>query len=229
MVARVVSAKPFRLEAPPRRLVVRFDEPWNVLSWAIVNGGYQRAAAVSWLFVRPNEIAGVEDMRGWMQAGMHAEGLSGSVAFLTSRREHAWHEAEATEMSATCWAIGTVGLSNALRAGDTVGELAPAGTINLLLCVSQPLSAEAALELLALASEAKAAAVLDCGVPSRRSGLPATGTGTDCIAVAWPNNSEGREVYAGKHTAIGSAAGRAAYNVVAEGVAAWKQEFLVQP
>ncbi len=222
-------AKPFRLRTPARWLVAEFGEPWNLASWAIVNGGFQRAASVSWLFVRPNEIAGVEDIQAWTQAKLHAEALAGSVAFLTSRREHAWHETEASESGTTCWAVGTIGLSNALRVGDPVGELMPLGTINLLLCVSQPLSTGAALELISLAGEAKSAAVLDSGLTSRRSGLPATGTGTDYLAVAWPNNGAVREEYAGKHTALGSATGRATYSVVAEGVAAWKKEFLAQP
>ena len=46
----------------------------------------------------------------------------------------------------------------------------------------------------------------------------ATGTGTDCIAVAAP---EGDIAFAGMHTAVGVAAGRAVYDAVRAGGAYW--------
>jgi len=108
--------------------------------------------------------------------------------------------------------------------GDTTGPLGNGpGTINLLICCSVALTVEGALEALALVSEAKAAAVLEGGVLSRRSGLAATGTGTDYLAVAWPVGGT-REEYAGKHTAVGAAVGRAAFAAVSEGVKVWTAE-----
>jgi len=215
--------KPYLLRTAPRWLIAEFARPWNVLSWTLVNGGFQRTAGVSWLFLQPNEIASVDSPKDWMMARMREAGLAHTAAFLTSRREHAWVESAAAEPGAACWTVVTLGLSNALRAGDPTGALVHAGTINLLVCCSHGLTAEAALELLALASEAKAAAMLDANVPSRRSGAPATGTGTDCIAIAWPGEGD-RAPFAGKHTAIGAAAGRAVYQAVSEGIRDWVEE-----
>ena len=148
--------------------------------------------------------------------------LGGAVGFMTSRRALAWMESEATEGDCNAWAIGTVGLSNRLRAGDSCSVHQP-GTINLLVCCSQPLTVEASLEALCLASEAKTLAMMETGERSVQSGLPATGTGTDCLAIAWPLAGE-RSCYAGKHTPAGSAIGRAAYLAVAKGIREWKEE-----
>jgi adenosylcobinamide amidohydrolase len=115
-------------------------------------------------------------------------------------------------------------MSNALRAGDATHLAPDKGTINLLLYCSEPLGTEAALEALALASEAKALAVLESGVKSRQSGAPATGTGTDYLAVAWPHTPGARAEYAGKHTSVGAAIGRAAYVAVTAGIRQWKDE-----
>jgi len=228
MVASVV-AKPYTLTERPRWLIATFAEPWNVLSWAVVNGGFQRASQVAWLYLQPNEIAGLSDVRDWMTAEMRCANLAGSVGFMTSRRRHAWVEMHATESETHCWAVGTVGLGNALRVGDSVSRAVQCpGTINLLVCCSQALAAEAATELIALVSEAKAVAMICSGIVSRQSAKPATGTGTDYLAVAWPNTGE-RLRYAGKHTKVGSAAGRAAFQAVNEGIGQWTCEYPLQP
>jgi len=218
-----VVAKPYKLETRDRWLVATFAQPCAVMSWAIVNGGLQHTAQVAWLYLRTNEIAGVDDVHDWMRAEMHAAGLAGAVGLMTTRRAHAWVEAFSEDSSARAWAVGTVGMSNALRAGDASGSYHCPGTINMLVCCSAALTAEAATEVLCLMSEAKAAAVFEAGVASVRSGLPATGTGTDYLALAWPATGE-RLRYGGKHTAAGAAVGRAAYDAVANGVREWQRE-----
>jgi adenosylcobinamide amidohydrolase len=223
MVASVV-AKPYILSERPRWLIASLPDPWNVLSWAIVNGGFQRTTQIAWLYLHPNEIADAPDVGDWMRAQMRSVELAGAVGFLTCRREHAWVEAHATEGETDCWAVGTVGLSNALRVGDPAAVTATCpGTMNLLVCCSHALTPEAATELIALVSEAKALAMLCSGIASRQSAQPATGTGTDYLAIAWPNTGE-RLRYAGKHTEVGSAAGRATFLAVSEGVGQWTRE-----
>jgi adenosylcobinamide amidohydrolase len=221
--------KPFRLETPPRWLVVRFHDAdgWNVLSWALVNGGFQRLEGVAWHYLRLNELLGVARPDEWMSSQMHTAGLSTFAGLLTTRREHAYIEDFAAEGSCRCWSVASIGLSNALRAGDTTGEIrfgSSVGTINLLLVCSEPLTTEAALESIGIASEAKALAMIESGTSSRRSGEPASGTGTDYVVIAWPNRPSARESYAGKHTAIGAAIGRAAYQAVAKGIRTWQDE-----
>lgn len=203
--------------------MARFAEPWTIVSWALVNGGWQRTSEAAWLYLQVNEIGSVDDPADWMRAEMRAASLSGAVGFATSRRAGAYVEASAQDGDCTAWAVGTVGLSNALRAGDSSGPIRMPGTINLLVCCSQPLTVEAGMEALALSSEAKALAMMESGAKSVRSGLAATGTGTDYLAVAWPVAGE-RTPYAGKHTPIGAAVGQAAYRAVAQGAAEWLDE-----
>jgi adenosylcobinamide amidohydrolase len=59
--------------------------------------------------------------------------------------------------------------------------------------------------------------VREAGVPSTRTGLPASGTGTDCIVIASPR-APGGVPYAGKHTAIGHAIGAAVLEATRRGV-----------
>ena len=90
------------------------------------------------------------------------------------------------------------------------------GTINVALKVDRGLSEAALLELMSIATQARTAAVMDLDLPL--SVGRATGTGTDCVAVAAP---PGDEPYAGLHTEIGEAAGRAVYSAVLEGGRGW--------
>jgi adenosylcobinamide amidohydrolase len=91
------------------------------------------------------------------------------------------------------WAVGawcTAGCSNALRIGDPATAGMAPGTINLAVVINQRLSWAAMAEALAMATEARVAAVQAAGITSTRTKRPATGTGTDCIVVA--SSSRGR-------------------------------------
>jgi adenosylcobinamide amidohydrolase len=63
------------------------------------------------------------------------------------------------------------------------------------------------LEAMAIATEAKVRAMYEFGLRSVTTGQPATGTGTDCIAVA--SGHDRRYVFCGKHTKWGELVGRA--------------------
>lgn len=218
----MVSA-PFTLALRDRWLIASFAEPWAILSWAIVNGGWQRTREVAWLYLELNEIADIQDPTAWMRSQMHAAGLAGAVGMMTSRKRHAYVTAEAFDGGCAAWAAGTMGFSNALRVGDGSTQPAIGGTINLLVCVSRPLTTEAALETMSLLTEAKALTTIESGLLSRQSGLPASGTGTDYMALAWPLTGN-REIYGGKHTAVGAAAGQAAIEVMRLGIHSWREE-----
>jgi adenosylcobinamide amidohydrolase len=153
---------------------------------------------------------------------MRERGLEGAVGLLTSCDLDAWVDAcvEAGGTRAHC--VATVGLANALRAGDPPGPFVSIGTINLLCSVDIPLQKEALLEGLAIATEAKAAALFDAGVTSRRTGLPATGTGTDCVVIASAIGPAPAQ-YAGKHTDVGAAIGMAVQQAVRAGTLAWNE------
>jgi adenosylcobinamide amidohydrolase len=201
-------------------LVVRFPSPHAVASWAIVGGGLGDAGAVAWRQVEERELRPPVDAARWLRARMQQEGLDNAVGLLTSCNLDTWVEARSEAGGATAHCMATVGLGNALRAGDPPGPFARIGTINILCRVDVALSDGALLEALAIATEAKTAVLLETGVSSRRTGLPATGTGTDCVVIASPL-APVRIPHAGKHTEVGAAIGAAVLDAVRAGVSAW--------
>jgi adenosylcobinamide amidohydrolase len=203
------------------RLVVRFAAPHRVLSWAILNGGLRRSRGVVWREVAA--IAPDADPTAIACEALAAAGLPDGVALLTARTLSTFDDVWRHDGPLWARCVATVGLSNALAAGDPPGPLRPVGTINLLCQVSQPLSDEALIEACALAAEARTAAVLEAAVPSRRTGRPATGTGTDCIVVAAPEGAA-PDVYVGKHTALGALVGGAVREATARGCRRWLDE-----
>jgi adenosylcobinamide amidohydrolase len=86
----------------------------------------------------------------------------------------------------------------------------------MIVLVRPGLSDEAMVEAVQIATEGRVRALHETGVMSRRSGLPATGTGTDCIAIV--SLGEVRLRYCGKHTRSGETIGLAAYTAVKTGV-----------
>jgi adenosylcobinamide amidohydrolase len=203
-----------------RLLVVRLPGPHRALSWAVTGGGFVRTDAVVWRHVTEDELVPGIDVARFTAAVLDGAGLRGAIGLLTARDLTTFDcvTRQAGDEAARC--VATVGLGNALAAGDPPGPFA-VGTINLLLQLATPLSDGALVELVALAAEARTAAVLDAAVPSRRSAKLATGTGTDCIVVAAPDARGVGAPYAGKHTLLGALAGGAVREAVTRGVRRW--------
>jgi adenosylcobinamide amidohydrolase len=209
------------LSLTPGWLVARFTIAHTTASWAIAGGGLGRARAVAWHQIRDTELTLDVDAAALLRDRLASVGLTGAVGLLTSCRLDRYIDTtvRCDALAARC--IATVGLSNALRVGDPPG-LGRVGTINLLCHVNAPLSPEAQLEALAIAAEARTLAVREALVPSTRTGLPATGTGTDCIVIA-ASIGDGAATYAGKHTAIGHAIGAAVHEATREGIEHWRR------
>jgi iron complex transport system ATP-binding protein len=82
--------------------------------------------------------------------------------------------------------FATVGVSNALAVGDPATYDEKPGTINVIVAVDRSLSDAALVEAVAIVTEAKTRALFDARVKSTVSEVLATGTGTDCVALACP-------------------------------------------
>jgi len=212
-----------RVTLSPRWLVARFDRRHSVLSSAIVGGGRRGADAVTWHEVRDDELLPSIDPVRLLRRRMADRGLSTSVGLLTSRDLGRHVVAEQRYGGVSAQVVATVGLGNALRVGDAPGGPGHPGTINILCRVSEPLSPSAQIEALSLVAEARSMVLLEALVGSGRSGLPSTGTGTDCIVLASPV-AAGKTRYAGKHTAVGHVVGAAVVKALRRGVAAWLAE-----
>lgn len=209
-----------------RWLIASFPRPVRACSWAIVRGGLVDAEHVAWLEVREQELRPPVEAGELLGERLREQHLRNAIGLLTSRRLSTYRDVTRVGGGIAARCIATVGLGNALRAGDPPGVSGRIGTINLLLHVDTPLSDAALVEASAIVTEAKAAAVLEAGISSRRSGRPATGTGTDCTVVSCrsPRAPGKGAIYAGKHTQIGSLIGDAAFRAVSEGIAAWLVE-----
>ncbi len=214
---------------------LEFDlgQPMQVLSWAPYGAGFRQTTQILWRQVRNADLPPELDVECWLADALATKGKGDCVCMLTSRDVATHHVAQASIMGVTAVAVATVGLSNAERVGQRVDRSGrdwdrdlhiapipkPLGTINIGLRIDTGLSQTGLLEAMSIATQARTTAILDsahhlpCG-----QGL-ATGTGTDCIAVAAPN---GTANYAGLHTEIGEAIGRAVMTAVSNGAREWQ-------
>jgi adenosylcobinamide amidohydrolase len=206
-----------------RWLVASFAEPVRACSWAIVGGGLVSIDRVAWCEVRTDDLMPPVDPRTFLLERLRGKGMVSAVGLLTSRSVAAYSDRSAEAHGVVARCVATVGLGNALRAGDPAGALGRIGTINLLVHLDTPLTDEGLLEASAIATEAKTAAVLEAGVLSGRSGRPATGTGTDCTVVTCTRGLSPAS-YAGKHTTVGALVGAAVEEAISGGVARWLEE-----
>lgn len=206
-------------------LRVNFHARHSVKSWAVLGGGTSQAQAVIWHQVAGRELGPEVDPRTFLirriQAYYGSEEVSAPlVGFLTGTLLVGHIESFSHRSGIWARCVATVGLNNALRIGDAPsGTAFRVGTINILVQTSIPLSDPGAIEALSIAAEARTVAVLEGGVRSTAGPGIASGTGTDCIAVASPIGSDATPaLYAGKHTILGHLIGAATYEAVAKGV-----------
>lgn len=219
-------------------ITVSFDRPMACLGWTPQGGGDRLAPSVLWREVRNEDLSETFDVLPWLAAQTAKRGQPDAPCFLTSRQVASYVRTDARVEGITARTIVTAGLGNAERIGQRRGKDAAFGTINLLLAVDRVLTYPARLEALSLLAEARTAAMLD---HAPRLWQPApTGTGTDCLCLAtlpqadWAGLPDGAGSgitaadpdpaipYAGKHTALGEAIGRAAYDAFAQAISAWQ-------
>lgn len=181
--------------------LVQSQQLLEVLSSAPLNGGFCKAS--NFLNWQVGTTTFRESPAATLLKQAQRLKLPGlSVAMMTAASMKSMRWAQRTQGSLGFTAVVTTGLANSRRAGDVADEEASPGTINLLLLSHQRLSPGAMVEAIAMATEAKAAALQNANILSAKSGLVATGTGTDCTAVACCPSPEELE-YVGKHTRAG--------------------------
>lgn len=212
---------PFSVHCAPPLLVVTFDEPQAMLSWSLTRPGFVTASSIAWLRVSEADLPIGGDPATLLTTRVNAAGYVDAVPMMTSRDVSKHHLAHAEAGTAHAACLATVGLANAGRIGSGARSTEPLGTINIMVHVDCPLSTAAMVEALSIATEARTAAVIDLGW--RVDGEIVTGTGTDCIVLASPQRADGAS-YAGLHTDIGAAIGRAVYSAVKDGGEEWIAE-----
>lgn len=126
-----------------------------------------------------------------------------------------------TENGKEAVAVVTAGTTNAVMAGerlpqsvlDTLSEH-KAGTINIVVVVSEPLEVCGMVNAAATIAEAKTAGMNDAGVPG-------TGTTSDALAILCPKDGNGK--YAGTASDTGMALAKAVRSAVSESTRKWNK------
>jgi adenosylcobinamide kinase/adenosylcobinamide-phosphate guanylyltransferase len=196
---------------------VTFSECYRVLSWAPLEGGFVEARTILNHQVNIHEYPTLEpesflnDLARQLDADFPVVGLMTGVLMERLVQKTITHPDFVIE----CFA--TVGLSNALAVGDPATYEEQLGTINLIIVVNQALAPAAMIEAIQIATEARVSALHAAGVKSTASDSLATGTGTDCVAIACPI-TEVVYCYCGKHTKLGELVGQVVLNAVSDGI-----------
>jgi adenosylcobinamide amidohydrolase len=214
---------PFIVRNELDAVIVSFTAPARTLSWAVLNGGFCHAHHIINHHVNGNDSLFCAQPSLWLERAASRLRLQGKIVGMATAVE--MKNLVRVSMASgnarvTCFA--TVGYGNALSVADpasvAIEEAAPTlHTINMVMTVQPGLSDEAMVEAVQIVTEGRVRALYEKGIKSRQSGLPATGTGTDCVAIV--SLGDGVERYCGKHTKLGELIGGAAYMSVANGLA----------
>lgn len=203
--------------AHERTLVVSFPQAYAVLSWAPLNGGFSLARSILNHQVRTDEYPAEEPAAFLLALAQRLQTPTPVVGLMTGvmMERLVRRFVRRDELFLECFA--TVGLSNALAVGDPATYEEKPGTINLIAVLNQPLTESALVEATTIVTEAKTQALFTARIKSTISGAWATGTGTDCVAVACPQGAV-MSRYCGKHTLLGELLGRVVGEAMAEGL-----------
>ena len=176
-----------------------------------MGGGFSRARVVANHQVSDDDPRATEAPLWYLRRTIRDLAIDprGVVAMMTGANVGRAAYAFAGRGSLLAGAWCTAGCTNALRVGDraTFAAAAP-GTINLIVALNESFEDGALAEAVQISTEARVVAVQGAKVTSKRSGKPATGTGTDCLVVAAPFGKAAHR-YCGKHTVAGELIGRA--------------------
>ena len=219
---RQISANIF-LEKNEDAIHVEFIEAQDILSSAVLNGGFIRANHIVNLRV-PEKIHSSEEPETTLSKYCHQQCWGGtSVGMMTAASMDSFRLMKETVNGIDILVLVTAGLSNARRAGDRAEyreistQKTPLGTINILAICSVALTQAAMVEASITVTEAKAAALQDAGIMSPVSHKIATGTGTDSIAIV-SSIGDKKVRYCGKHVLLGEILGRLTYEAVTSSI-----------
>ena len=210
-------------------LIVRFSPPRRVLSSAVRGGGIGWADAIINHQVKKSLDAVKKGKPDHLELGDPSRtlgkiaqqlGLSGRCVGLMTM-VNLDHLILKREEAAGLWVEGffTVGVTNAVRAGEPVSDPSlptQPGTINIILVTNAKLGMAALVGAVMVATESKAASLIDARITSSTGFGVATGTGTDSLVFAIGDGPRLR--YSGTHTKIGELIGKVVARGVGEGL-----------
>lgn len=195
------------------------QRPLWTLSSALVGGGFgwRRHFCNFHVDKAYDGRAPAADLASWLAARSLPE--AESLAMMTAvRLEHLRVEAGKGALVAV-----TAGAGNAVDiAAPLAGDPRPVGTINTLVFLDAHLTDGALVNACLSASEAKVRALQSLEVRDPYTGTPASGTSTDCLAVAATQRGAAQP-YAGSGTRLGRELGQAVFRATREALLASRE------
>lgn len=192
------------LQQDTAALVLHSGHPLQVLSSAVVGGGFTQAQTIINRHVDKHYDCSdpIRDLHSFATQ----RGIADFVGLLTA----VWiHKARSVTLRAgelTVCAVMTAGVSNAVAAGLNEPQSVQAGTINSVILVDGNLSPAAMVNAMMTITEAKTAVLMKRRVQTPE-GYPATGTSTDAVVLACTGRGA-EHVYGGTATEVGYLIGR---------------------
>jgi iron complex transport system ATP-binding protein len=201
-------------------VVVTADRLLTVISSAAAGGGMARARAIVNLRVDKN--------MPWQDADLTVESFVRRhaiarpvVGLLTAAATEKAQTVEESAAGVSALVVATVGLSNAIAAGESVRAAASPSTINIIVILDADPEPAALVNVVMTVTEVKTAVLAAAGVRCA-GGAPASGTSTDSVAVAATGRGE-RCRFGGPVSDLGWVAARAARGALAAGVRRWME------
>jgi len=203
--------KGLRVEIYDSVILVRSNEDMKILSSAVKNGGLKMSKnilnmSVKWMYYSltpEKEIERYEDMLG-------VKDIVGMMTSADVRKASIRHRDGVT-------VVATAGASNAATPGEEV-KMWHKGTINIIVIVENEMRDEALANSIITVTEAKSQVFNILDIRSVNSGRPATGTTTDCVAIATMGRGDEAIRYTSSGTDIGRTIGKLVYECVLENI-----------
>jgi len=219
--------KKILVEQTPDHIHVQFDSPCQVISSAVLGGGFAEADHILNLKVEKHlavKNSAIKPPDATLQAYCSEHGWNGIlVGMMTAASMDSFRMAKEVQQGIDIIVLVTTGISNARRAGDVaeyrnvLPVVSDVGTINIICLTSAGMMPAAMIEAVMTVTEARAAALQNLGIKSPISNQTATGTGTDCIAVAADPQAE-KIQYCGKHVVFGEILARLVIEAVSSSI-----------
>jgi iron complex transport system ATP-binding protein len=206
-------------------ITIKTMHPFKVLSSALVGAGLQWATHFVNRHV-PKDYRcddACEEMKQYLR--MHDFDIHRTIGMMTAVR---LEDAAYVHMKEKCFSLLTVvtaGVGNAVdisKAWEREMLTQGPGTINMMIFIDGHLTEAAYAQAMMTATEAKVKALFDEQIIDPETATPATGTSTDCIAVAASQTNTHFE-YAGTITSIGKAIGRSVYEATRQALQKYRK------
>ena len=197
-----------KLEFYESMFLVSSSENMKILSSAIKNGGLKKSRYILNMTVRSlyyNDSP--EDEITYYEKILGIEGIVGMMTAADVNKA-------SFRQSGGVAVIATAGVSNAATPGEKV-EIWKNGTINILVITENELTDEAMANAIITTTEAKSLVFALLDIRSVNGGKQATGTTTDCVAIASLGKGECIR-YTSSGTDIGRTIGRLVFECVLE-------------